>query len=388
MRIRGAAVYTEKGVFEEKDIYVREGIFAAEPIGNAVEFEEEYDAGGCYAVPGFTDIHFHGCVGKDFCDGTVEAIETMAAYQARIGVTCIVPTTMTMDEDTLFATALAAAEFQKRQTMGEFAETAALCGIHMEGPFVSKEKAGAQNPKFVKLPDQRLYEAMQEKSGDMVKLVAIAPELSGAEAFIRQNHEKSVMSVAHTIADYDTAKKAFDAGATHVTHLYNAMPGFSHRQPGVIGAAADAGVEAELICDGIHVHPSAVRMALKLFGEDRVIFISDSMMATGLAEGNYSSGGQPVTVSGKLATLKDGTIAGSVSNLTDCVRCAVLEMGIPLTTAVKCAAENPTKCVGIYDKYGSITQGKVANLVLLDKKDLSVRQVFLQGKPLLQDGRK
>ncbi len=388
MIVRGAAVYTAEGVFEEKDIYIREGIFAAEPTGDTADCEKEYDAGGCYAVPGFTDIHFHGCVGKDFCDGTVESIDAMASYQASVGVTSIVPATMTMEEDTLFAAASAAAEYKLRQGTGEFAKGAVLCGIHMEGPFVSKEKAGAQNPNFVQLPNQELYEAMQRKSGGMVKLVAIAPELFGAEAFIRQNHQRSVMSVAHTTADYDTAKKAFEAGATHVTHLYNAMPAFSHREPGVIGAAADAGGEAELICDGIHVHPSAVRMALKLFGEDGVIFISDSMMATGLADGMYSLGGQPVTVSGKLATLKDGTIAGSVSNLTDCVKKAVLEMGVPLTTAVKCAAVNPAKCVGIYDKYGSITPGKVANLVLLDKNDLSVRQVLLRGKPLLQDRRK
>lgn len=382
MRIKGASVYTEDGIFEEKDIYIRNGVFAAEAKCDAADCEEIYDAGDCYAVPGFTDIHFHGCVGRDFCEGNVEAIAAMAAYQASIGVTTIVPATMTMDEETLLSVATAAREYQERQRAGEFREGAFLCGIHMEGPFVSKEKMGAQNPDFVMPPDQQLYDSMQEKSNGLVKIVAIAPELSGAEVFIEKNHGETIFSLAHTAADYDTAVKAFEAGATHVTHLYNAMPPFSHRMPGVIGAALDAGAEAELICDGVHVHPSAVRAAIKMFGEERIIFISDSMMATGLSDGNYSLGGQAVTVTGKLATLKDGTIAGSVTNLMECVRTAVLTMGIPLETAIRCAAVNPAKCIGIYDKYGSIMQGKVANLVLLAKDDLRVKKIILGGRIL------
>jgi len=385
MIIKGAAVYTPEGVFEEKDIVIHEGLFASELSENddLKACEEIYDAGGCYAVPGFTDIHFHGCAGRDFCEGKLEAVADMAAYQARAGVTGIVPATMTMDEESLLAAAAAGVEYRRRQEDGEFADGAALCGIYMEGPFVSKEKAGAQNLKYVQLPNQKLYEAMQEKSGGLIKLVAIAPELPGALEFIKQNYQKSAMSVAHTTADYNTTIKALEAGVSHVTHLYNAMPCFSHREPGVIGAAADEGIEVELICDGVHVHPAAVRTALKLFGEDKIIFVSDSMMATGLADGTYTLGGQQVTVVGNLATLKDGTIAASVTNLADCVRKSVLEMGIPLTTAVKCAAVNPAKSIGIYDKYGSIAPGKVANLVLLDKIDLSLKQVLLRGNPLL-----
>lgn len=385
MIIKGAAVYTPEGVFVEKDIVIHEGLFVSESSENddLEACKKIYDAGGCYAVPGFTDIHFHGCVGRDFCEGTLEAIAAMAAYQARAGVTGIVPATMTMDEETLLAAAAAGGEYRRRQAEGEFADGAVLLGIYMEGPFVSKEKLGAQNPKYVQLPNQKLYEAMQEKSGGLIKMVAIAPEVPEAMEFIENNHQRSVMSVAHTAADYDTVMKALKAGASHVTHLYNAMPAFTHRSPGVIGAAADEGAEAELICDGVHVHPAAVRTALKLFGEDKIIFISDSMMATGFADGTYTFGGQQVTVEGNLATLKDGTIAASVTNLADCVRKAVLEMGIPLTIAVKCAAVNPAKSVGIYDRYGSIAPGKVANLVLLDKKDLTVKQVLLRGNPIL-----
>lgn len=379
MIIRGAAVYTEDNRFEDKDIYINGDIFAAEECGGEV-----IDGNGCYAIPGLTDLHFHGCVGRDFCDGTIEAIDAIAAYEASIGVTTIAPATMTMDADTLYAVCEAAAEYRSRQEKGEFAGSAALCGINMEGPFISKEKMGAQNPKYIQKANDELYEAMQTKSGGLIKLVDIAPETEGAIDFIRRKKEETVLSIAHTTADYDTAMAAFQAGATHVTHLYNAMPPFSHRAPGVIGAAADAGVEAELICDGVHIHPSVVRATFRMLGEDKIIFISDSMMATGLADGDYSLGGQPVKVTGNLATLKDGTIAGSATNLMECLRIAVQQMRISLETAVKCAAVNSAKSIGIYDKYGSITCGKVANLVLLDKKDLSLKQVILRGKLLLK----
>lgn len=201
--------------------------------------------------------------------------------------------------------------------------------------------------------------------------------------FIEKKHGEVVLSLAHTAADYDTAILAFEKGASHVTHMYNAMNPFTHRAPGLVGAAADTKkVEVELICDGVHIHPAAVRATFNLFGDDRIILISDSMMATGLEDGDYSLGGQAVKVVGNLATLKDGTIAGSATNLMDCMRTAVLKMGIPMESAVKCAAVNPAKSVGIYDRCGSITPGKRANVVLLQKEDLSLRQVIVEGKPL------
>lgn len=383
MIIKNASVYTEEGKFEIKDIYIRGTEFAAEESSQCAALEEEViDASGCYAIPGLTDIHFHGCVGKDFCDGNEEAIDIMAAYEASVGVTTIVPATMTMGEDTLYAVCEAAAAFREKQAKGEKKGKALLCGINMEGPFISKDKMGAQNPDFIKTADTALFDNMQKKCGGIIKLVAIAPETEGAMDFIRAKKEETVLSVAHTKADYDTAMEAFRAGATHVTHLYNAMNPYSHRAPGVVGAAADAGAEAELICDGVHIHPAAVRATFKMLSDDNIILISDSMMATGLDDGDYSLGGQAVKVVGNLATLKDGTIAGSATNLMDCMRTAVKKMGIPLESAVKCAAVNSAKSVGIYDKYGSITPGKTANLVLLKKEDLSLQKVILQGEAL------
>lgn len=381
MIVKNASVYTEENGFEEKDIYIAGDKFCDED-GKGAGKEVIIDGDGCYAIPGLTDIHFHGCMGSDFCDGTIEAIDTMAAYEASVGVTTIVPATMTLGSEQLFKICETAAAYKKAQDAGEKEGKAIFCGINMEGPFISREKMGAQNPAYIHKPDQELFDTMQEKCGGLIKLVAIAPETEGAMEFIRNNRGKTVLSLAHTMADYDTAMKAFREGATHVTHLYNAMPPYSHRAPGVVGAAADSRAEAELICDGVHIHPAAVRTTFKILGEDKIIFISDSMMATGLEDGDYSLGGQAVKVTGTLATLKDGTIAGSATNLMDCMRRAVLDMQIPLEKAVKCAAVNSAKSVGIYDKYGSIAEGKVANLVLLRKKDLSIYKVILKGQVL------
>ena len=371
MKIINAKVYTEDGVFVEKEVATDGERIAEESTDEVV-----IDGTGCYLIPGLTDVHFHGCMGHDFCDGTLESMEAMAVYEASCGVTTIVPATMTLGKDTLLKICRTAASYPNQKG-------AILCGIDMEGPFVSLAKKGAQNGAYIHKPDVEMFRELNEASGGLVKILAIAPEEPGAIECIRELKEEVVLSVAHTTADYEKAREAFLAGATHVTHLYNAMSGLSHREPGVVGAAADAkDVEVELICDGIHIHPVTVRQTFKMFGDDRIILISDSMEATGMEDGVYALGGQKVIKKGPLATLSDGTIAGSATNLMDCMRTAVLKMGIPLESAVRCAAVNPAKSVGIYGQYGSITPGKTANLVLLEEKDLRIRQVILKGELL------
>lgn len=382
MIIRNADVYMEDGRFLPGDIYMEGERFILP--GEAREDAVVIDGSGCYAIPGLTDIHFHGCMGYDFCDGTREAIAAMAEYEASVGVTGIVPATMTLGEDALSDICRAAAEYygatDKKRGAGFY-------GIHMEGPFISSVKKGAQNEAYIRNPDLELYDRLQKISGHLIRLVDVAPEMNGAMEFIeslQKRPEGTVISLAHTAADYDTAMKAFHRGASHVTHLYNAMNGYTHREPGLVGAAADyESVEVELICDGIHVHPAAVRTSFKMFGDDRIIFVSDSMRATGMGNGEYELGGQMVKVMGNRAILEDGTIAGSVTNLMDCMCRAVLEMGIPLASAVKCAAVNPAKSVGIYGDCGSITPGKLANLVLLKKDSLEISHVILEGKSIL-----
>lgn len=372
MIIKNAEVYLENGTFEKKDVYIQEDKFTQ----HLPEDVQVLDAEGCYLIPGLTDIHFHGCVGRDFCDGTEESIQAIADYEASVGVTTIVPATMTFDEERLTNIARAAKAHKNEKG-------AILCGINMEGPFISMAKKGAQNGKYIHKPDVEMFDRIQEASGGLVKLVDIAPEEENAMEFIRAKKGEVVISIAHTTADYETAKEAIENGATHVTHLYNAMHPINHRNPGpIIAASDDAHCEAELICDGVHIHPAIVRNTLKMFGEDRVIFISDTMEAAGLPDGMYELGGQPVKAVGNRATLADGTLAGSNTNLMQCMRTAVCQMQVPLETAVRCAAVNPAKSVGIYDKYGSITPGKIANAVLLNKEDLTVKQVILKGKLL------
>lgn len=371
MKIVNAKVYTEEGIFQVQDVYTD-----GEKIAQQSTDDMVIDGTGCYLIPGLTDVHFHGCVGHDFCDGTHESIEAMAVYEASQGITTIVPATMTLARETLKGICEAAGSYSNEKG-------AILCGINMEGPFIAMARKGAQNGAYVHEPDAEMFRELNAASGNMVKLLAIAPEVPGAMECIRELKDEVVLSVAHTTADYEKAAEAFENGVHHVTHLYNAMDGISHRAPGVVGAAADdERVEAELICDGIHIHPVTVRQTFKMFGDDRIILISDSMEATGMPDGEYALGGQKVIKKGNLATLEDGTIAGSATNLMDCVRAAVQKMQIPLESAVKCAAVNSAKSVGIYDQYGSITVGKTANMVLLKEEDLSTVQVVLKGKAI------
>lgn len=368
MIIKNGQVFSEEGSFETRDLYIEQDKIAENGSG------EELDATGLYVIPGLTDIHFHGCVGYDFCDGTKEAIEKMAEYQLQNGITTICPASMTFSEEQLTAIFANAAAYQST-------EGAALVGINMEGPFISMEKKGAQNGAYIHKPDAEMFFRLQDAAGGLVKLVDIAPEVDGAMECIEAIKDKVRVSVAHTNADFDVAEEAFQKGACHVTHLYNAMPPYSHRAPGVIGAACDnENVMVELICDGVHSHPATVRTTFKMFGDDRIILISDSMMACGLEDGQYTLGGQDVTVKGNLATLTElGNIAGSVTNLMKCMKRAVKEMQIPLASAVKCATVNPTKAIGIYDQYGSLTPGKAADVVLLDE-NLEIKYIIKSGK--------
>lgn len=379
MIIKNAQLFHTDGTFHPGHLVITEERITAVSAGEQIFSEadtEVLDAGGCYAIPGLTDIHFHGCVGHDFCDGEQEAIEALTRYEAENGITAICPATMTFPEDVLKKICEIAAAW--RADGGH--EGADLVGINMEGPFINKEKKGAQNGTYIMPPDAAMFRRLQETSGGLVKLLDIAPELPGAMETIRELKDQVVISLAHTAADYDTADKAFSCGATHVTHCFNAMPPFSHRAPGVVGAALDAeNSHVELITDGVHIHPGMVRATFKMFGDDRVVLISDSMMATGLPDGEYSLGGQAVKVRGNRCTLEDGTIAGSATNLMDCMRTAVRDMGIPLGSAVKCAAVNPAKVIGTFDDYGSLQAGKYANVVLLDQS-LNVVHVLLKGK--------
>ncbi len=372
MVIKHALVFTEDCRFTEKDVYVEDG-----RIADTASDTEVIDGSGCYLIPGLMDIHFHGCVGHDFCDATTEALNAMAEYELKSGITSICPASMTLSEEALTAVCDNARSYRDSWKPGT---TARLCGINLEGPFIAMSKKGAQNPKYVTPPNAEMFQHLIDAGDGLVKLTTIAPETEGAIEFIRQFSPQVRMSLGHTDCDYDTAREAFLAGASHMTHLFNAMPPFTHRKPALIGAAYDTKkVTPEIICDGIHIHPSSVRTAFSIFGDDRLILISDSMMATGMPNGDYSLGGLDVKVTGRLATLEDGTIAGSATNLMECMKTAVKQMEIPLESAVKCATINPAKAIGEDRDYGSISVGKFADLLLLKQDTLELQTVISHG---------
>lgn len=320
-----------------------------------------------YMIPGLVDIHSHGCFGHDTCDADEEGLLAMLDFEHSRGTTSYCPTTMTVSTELLEKVC---------ENVGKVAKKSPVIkGVYLEGPFISKEKCGAQDPQYIIKADLELVKKLDKLTGGLVKVVAIAPETEGAIDFIRGLKGKYKASIAHTAAKYDIAAEAMKNGAKHVTHFYNAMPPYSHREPGVVGAAMDRkDVKVELIADGIHVHPCVVRNTFRAFGPKRVILISDSMEATGLCNGTYSLGGQKVFVTGRKATLENGTIAGSASTLYDCL-CEAVKMGVPREQAILSATETPAREIGIFDRVGSIEEGKASDLLIITK-DMKLEDVI------------
>ena len=344
-------------------------------VGKDLPRKEEdlaVDCAGSYTVvPGFVDVHIHGCAGADTCDATREALEAMAAFLLAHGVTSFCPTTMTTSRETIQAALLAAKDMMDHPMEGG----ARVVGVNMEGPFIAKERKGAQKEEDILPPDFPLFQQFYEESGGIVRLVDVAPEQPGGLDFVEKASQLCTVSIAHTTADYNQAKAAFDKGVTHATHLFNAMSGLHHRKPGVVGAVFDdSRVRGELICDGFHIHPAVLRAAFRLLG-DRALIVSDSMRANGMPEGEaFDLGGQMVTVHQGKALLPDGTIAGSVTNLHQEIK-NLVSFGVPFEQAVKAATLIPARAIGLDGEIGSIAPGKRADLVVLDE-NLDIAAVY------------
>ncbi len=373
MLFKNAKLFTEEFRFVTGGFTVENGRFGEIFEGDCEK--EGVDLGGSLVIPGLIDVHNHGNSNADFSDGDYEGVCRMAAYLGANGVTSFAPASMTLPYDVLEKAFATAAKLHAEKPAG----SAKLQGIQMEGPFFSEKKKGAQNGAYLKLPDYEAFAALYEGCGGLVRIVDVAPELEGAEEFVRQASKLCTVSIAHTDSDYDHAKAAIDAGVTHLTHLYNAMPPIHHRKPGVIGAAAEnPKVRAELICDGIHVHPSSIRMAFSLFGAERIVLISDALRCCGMPDGTYELGGQAVYLQGKTCTLADGTLAGSVTNLFDCMR-NVISYGIDPADAIRAATYNPACALGLEQELGSIAPGKCADFVVCTE-DFTRKAVYIDGE--------
>ncbi len=369
MLIENVMYFGEDFRFHFGDITVKDGRF------ERIEEKQRPDNESCdFMIPGLVDIHLHGNSGEDFSDGSYGGLVRMARFLARAGTTSFSPASMTLPEETIAAACRNAARLYGDPPEG----CARLCGVTMEGPFFNEKKKGAQNAAYLRKPDVGAFRRLQSAAGGLIRIACVAPELEGAADYIREVCKTGVtVSAAHTGAAYDEAAAGFDAGITHVTHLFNAMPPLLHREPSVIGAASERdSVTAELICDGIHVHPGAVRAAFKLFGDSRICFVSDAMAACGLADGESMLGGQKVYIRGGRATLADGTIAGSVATLLECLKSAV-SMGIPAEAAVRCATANPARVIGAND-IGRIAAGTQADFLICGS-GWALKNVYIAG---------
>ena len=367
--LENKAIFIEKGkIIEIKD--------EKEINTTALMREEIIEAQDKFIIPGYIDIHIHGGGGSDVMDGDYESINKIAVAHSHFGTTSFLPTTMTMSKDKIIRSLRSICEAVKKGTAG-----AEILGIHMEGPYINPEKKGAQKEEEIKKISIEEFLEFNQASGNLIRLVTIAPEMPGAIGLIKYLYKQGIIaSVGHTNATYVQTQAGIQAGLSHVTHTFDAMRGLHHREPGVVGAALTSPeLTVEIIADGVHIHPIVLKILTKIKEGEKIVLITDAMRAAGLKEGTYDLGGQEVTVTKGQARLKDGTLAGSVLTMDKAVKNMVNKVGIQLPKAIQMASFNPARSIGIDDKKGSLEPGKDADIVILNK-NLEAELTIVAGK--------
>ncbi|GAA0289992.1 N-acetylglucosamine-6-phosphate deacetylase [Gracilibacillus halotolerans] len=373
MIISNAKVHQPNSILEKASIQIDKGKIIK--VNEKSDTKADIDGTGLIAIPGFIDGHIHGAAGKDAMDANHEALETIASALPEEGTTSFLATTMTQSKEAISRALKAIATYENKLGHAE------ILGIHLEGPFCEKKKAGAQPLEHIIPPSVELFKQWLEEANGLIKTITLAPELDTNYNLIHYlNHEQINVSAGHTDAGYQDITEAVAEGVHQLTHLCNQMNGIHHRDIGAVGAAFLLdNLKAELIADGIHVSPEMIQLIYNNIGSERLLLITDSMRAKYLQDGTYDLGGQEVTVQGNKATLADGTLAGSMLKMIDGVKNMMNIAGATIDDIIRMASMNPAKQIGVYDRKGSIEVGKDADILLLDE-DYTIRYTICKGK--------
>jgi len=376
-----ATVVTENGTLENGSVLVQDGVIAGvypAGEGSAPAHAIHINASGSYLLPGFVDVHVHGGYGADFMDASADSLETITRFHSTQGTTSIVATTMTTPREALSDVLASVAAY--RQTAMPYAQ---VVGVHLEGPFINPGKVGAQNPKFVVLPQIDWMTQWAAQYPGLIKILSLAPEREGALDMIAWCAANGIVaSAAHTDATCADMEAAAAAGLSHSVHMYNAMRPLHHREPGTVGAILTTdSISAEIIADGIHVHPVGIKLLTAMKRDDNLLLITDAIAAAGLKDGDYQLGGLDVIVKDGVCRLKDGdSLAGSTLTMIRGFRYLVQEVGCTVEQASRYGSYNPAKLLGLSQQIGSIAEGKQADLLLVSRDELELQQVFVQGR--------
>ena len=374
--IENGRIYTEAELIERGYIIVKDDKITDIGKGDYEGALTTYDAQGQHVLPGFIDIHMHGGYGEDAMDASYEGLKHLAESLLSEGTTSYLATTMTQSDDNITKALENIIEYQKQQDVLKAAD---IVGIHLEGPFISEHKVGAQNPAYVQRPSIEKVQQFQKTANNQIKVITFAPEVEGAHETLEALHNQIRFSIGHTVATFDETNEAVARGAKHVTHLYNAGTPFEHREPGVFGAAwTNDSLSTELIVDGIHSHPTAIQIAYKQKGNTRFFLITDAMRAKGMPDGEYDLGGQNVIVKGSEARLASGALAGSILKMNEGLKNLIQYTGDILNNLWRVTSLNQAIALNIESQKGSLKVGKDADIVIVDD-EITVQTTIKAG---------